>query len=156
VVSNSIRASLEQVDVNLAHEVASVLMGAASNHRDPKVRVAYEQLERQSDEMFAELTRNTSRRNGLRVRFTRCEQPYDSDEELVCAVRTLSTGSEQSTTSSGTPRPGSVSTETGSSGPGSFKTGTIEGSLGGLSQPSCTRSTVCAGPRGTCPITRRF
>jgi hypothetical protein len=88
VVTNSIRVSPEKVDGNLAREVASVMICARSNQRDPKVRAAYEELQRQSDAIFVRLSRTPVRCGGVEVRFTRCEQPYDSDDELVRAVRT--------------------------------------------------------------------
>jgi hypothetical protein len=54
------------------------------------VRAAYDQLARQSDAIFARLTGPDHQfLPGLRVEFTRCECPYDSDEELVRSARTL-------------------------------------------------------------------
>jgi hypothetical protein len=87
-MTNSIRVSPEKVDGNLAREVASIMIGARSNQGDPTVRAAYEELQRQSDAIFLRLTRAPVACGGVRVRFTRCEHPYDSDDELVRAVRT--------------------------------------------------------------------
>jgi hypothetical protein len=51
--------------------------------------MAYDQLERQSDAIFARLTgSDRPLHRGFRVEFTLCESPYHSDDELVGAVRT--------------------------------------------------------------------
>ena len=70
-------------------EVAGRFQAARNNQTNPTVRAAYDQLARQSDVIFARLT-DPDRRflRGLRVAFTRCESPYDSDEELVRSART--------------------------------------------------------------------
>jgi len=88
-MTDSIRLSPARVDGNLAREVACTLIDARSNHCDETVRAAYEHLERQSDAIFVQLTRDPSLKGCVKVRFTRCERPYDSDAELVRAVRTV-------------------------------------------------------------------
>jgi hypothetical protein len=63
---------------------------ARNNQANQTVRAAYLQLARQSDAIFARLTDPDHQfLRGLRVEFTRCECPYDSDEELVRSARTL-------------------------------------------------------------------
>ena len=86
--SRFVRKSPRRVDPDLAGEIAAHFLAARSNHTNATVRAAYDQLERQSDAIFTRLT-NPHRpfHGGLRVEFTRCESPYDSDDELVGAVR---------------------------------------------------------------------
>jgi hypothetical protein len=84
-----VRESFRRVDPDLAGEVAARFQSVRQGHADATVRAAYDQLERQSDVIFVRLThadRPVHRR--LRVEFTRCESPYDSDDEMVGAVRT--------------------------------------------------------------------
>jgi hypothetical protein len=84
-----VRESPRRVDPDLAGEVAARFQSARSDHTDPTVRAAYDQLERQSDAIFSQLTDPDHRFHcGLRVEFTCCESPYDSDDELVGAART--------------------------------------------------------------------
>src|SRR5271156_428499 len=84
-----VRESPRRVDPNLAHEVAVRFQAARNDQTDQTVRAAYEQLARQSDAIFARLTDpDHPFLRGLRVEFTRCECPYDSDEELVRSART--------------------------------------------------------------------
>jgi len=55
-----------------------------SAHRDAQVIEAYRQLQRETDHLFTLLTRGVCHR-AIRVAFTRCAQPYESDEELIVA-----------------------------------------------------------------------
>ena len=71
---------------DLAYEVAACFLAAPSSSRDPKVLAAYQALERQSDRAFEALIRDAPD-HGVRVVFTRCERPYDSDREMVGAAR---------------------------------------------------------------------
>jgi hypothetical protein len=71
---------------DLAYEVAACFLDAPSSARDPTVLAAYHALERQSDAAFVALTCDAPER-GVRVVFTRCEKPYDSDWEMVGAAR---------------------------------------------------------------------
>jgi hypothetical protein len=84
-----VRESPRRVDPDLAHEVAVRFQAAPSEQTSQLVRAAYDQLARQSDAIFARLT-DPDRQflRGLRIEFTRCENPYDSDEELVRGART--------------------------------------------------------------------
>ena len=96
-----VRNSPRRVDPKLAGEVAARFQAARDDHTNRVVRAGYNQLERQSDAIFTHLTDpDRSPHRGLRVEFTRCESPYDSDEELVGAVRTH--GVLEITTSAGT------------------------------------------------------
>ena len=58
-----------------------------SAHRDAQVIEAYRQLQTETDQLFTLLTGGVCDK-GIRVAFTRCAQPYESDEELIFAVRT--------------------------------------------------------------------
>jgi hypothetical protein len=84
-----VRESSRRVDPDLAGEVAARFQTARNDHTNAIVRAAYDQLERQSVAIFTQLT-NPDRPlfTGLRVEFTRCENPYNSDDELIGAVRT--------------------------------------------------------------------
>lgn len=78
-----------RVDPDLAAEVAVRFQSAPNDQTNATIRAAYEQLERQSDLLFAHLTDpDRPRHRRLRVEFTQCDNPYDSDDELVGAVRT--------------------------------------------------------------------
>ena len=84
-----VRESPRRVDPDLAGEVAVRFQSARSDRTDPTVRAAYDQLERQSDAIFSQLTDPDHPLHcGLRVEFTCCENPYSSDDELVGAART--------------------------------------------------------------------
>jgi hypothetical protein len=50
------------------------------------VQAAYRALELQSDRAFAHLTQGDPLRS-VRVVFTRCATPYESDQEMIAAVR---------------------------------------------------------------------
>lgn len=84
-----VRTSFRRVDPDLAGEVAARFQAARNNQTNATVRAAYDQLERQSDAIFTRLTEpDRPLFRGLRIKFTRCESPYDSDDELIGAVRT--------------------------------------------------------------------
>jgi hypothetical protein len=57
-----------------------------SGHRDPTVIDAYSQLQAETDHLYKVLTRDDYPW-AARVVFTRCRQPYESDKELIRAVR---------------------------------------------------------------------
>jgi hypothetical protein len=81
-----------QVDTTLGIESsATVMVGewylhSRSAHRDARVIEAYRQLQAETDHLFSLLTRDGCHW-AVRVAFTRCVQPYESDKELICAVR---------------------------------------------------------------------
>jgi hypothetical protein len=83
-----VREAPRRVDPNLASEVAARFEAARTEDTGAIVRAAYKQLEQQSDAIFTRLIHSDLRlHRALRVGFTRCERPYDSDDELVGAVR---------------------------------------------------------------------
>jgi len=61
-----------------------------SAHRDPQVIEAYRRLQMETDHLFTVLTRD-ARHPAVRVVFTRCAGPYETDEELIFAVRASGT-----------------------------------------------------------------
>jgi hypothetical protein len=61
-----------------------------SAHRDARVIEAYRQLRAETDHLFTLVTQDDYHW-AKRVVFTRCAKPYESDEELICAVRTHGT-----------------------------------------------------------------
>jgi hypothetical protein len=67
-----------------ARYVAAQFIAAVNAPGNLKVAAAYQELELQTDKLFASLTRGPS---GVRVVFTRCGNPYLSDAEMIAAVR---------------------------------------------------------------------
>lgn len=74
------------LDERWSREVADWFDAARSDPRDPIATAAYAALEHQSDRLFRQLTASDATRP-LRVVFTRCPAPYESDEEMIAAVR---------------------------------------------------------------------
>ena len=74
------------VDAAIAREVAAAFDATPSTRQDALVAAAYASLERQTDRLFAEITRpgNPSR---VHVVFTSGPTPYANDQELINAVR---------------------------------------------------------------------
>jgi hypothetical protein len=78
------------VDSSAANVVGEWYLQSQSAHRDAQVIEAYRQLQVETDHLFTLLTRDTCHW-AIRVTFTRCAKPYESDEELIFAVRTNGT-----------------------------------------------------------------
>ena len=78
------------VEPSTAAMVGQWYLHARSAHRDPQVIEAYRQLQVETDRLFTVLTRDICHGAG-RVVFTRCAHPYESDEELIFAVRAVGT-----------------------------------------------------------------
>ena len=74
------------IDPSTAALVGEWYLSSRSAHRKPDVIEAYRQLQLETDYLYAFLTRD-ARHWAVRVVFTRCVQPYESDEELISAVR---------------------------------------------------------------------
>jgi hypothetical protein len=74
------------VTPTIALRVGEWYLNSQSTHRNQQVIEAYCQLQAETDEIFDTITRHASP-NAVQVRFTRCLQPYQSDEELIAAVR---------------------------------------------------------------------
>ena len=79
-----------RVESSTTTMVGEWYMHSRSAHRDAQVIEAYRQLQRETDHLFTLLTRGVCHR-AIRVAFTRCAQPYESDHELILAVRTNGT-----------------------------------------------------------------
>jgi hypothetical protein len=79
-----------QIDMSKAAAVGEWYMHSRSAHRDPKVIEAYKQLQSETDRLYTHLTRDACPWTA-RVVFTRCRRPYESDHELISAVRTNGT-----------------------------------------------------------------
>ncbi len=79
-----------RVDPLAAATVGEWFLHSRSAHHDSRVIEAYRQLQVETDHLFALLTRDASR-PAVRVAFTRCAKPYESDEELIFAVRAYGT-----------------------------------------------------------------
>ena len=73
-------------DPSKAHMVGEWYLHSRSDHRDAEVIEAYRQLQVETDHLYTLLTRDTCYW-AVRVAFTRCVQPYASDEELIDGVR---------------------------------------------------------------------
>lgn len=80
-------AAVIKVDQAHAREVAARFLAARSTPHDAQVAAAYQALEQQSDQAFVSLTEGDPTRR-VTVAFTCCPTPYDSDAEMICAVRT--------------------------------------------------------------------
>jgi hypothetical protein len=74
------------VDLSRAPAVGQWYVHARSAHRDAKVIAAYGQLQSETDRLFTLLTGGTHPWTA-RVAFTLCGRPYESDTELIRAVR---------------------------------------------------------------------
>ncbi len=70
----------------LATEVGEAYLSAESAGDRALVVSAYEQLQAETDALFSTLV-DRDVADPLRVAFTRCREPYDSDAELIAAVR---------------------------------------------------------------------
>ena len=81
-----------QVDATFGTEPSTAIvvgewyLRSRSAHRDAQVIEAYRRLQVETDHLFALLTGGTCHW-AVRVVFTRCAQPYESDDELILAVR---------------------------------------------------------------------
>jgi hypothetical protein len=75
-----------EVDAVVAQEVSASFIDAQSTPKDPRVKTAYYELERESDRVYFSLTDGMAGL-GIRVAFTRCRAPYGSDNEMIAAVR---------------------------------------------------------------------
>jgi hypothetical protein len=91
------------LDERWSRRVAECFMAARSDPLDPIARAAYAALERQSDRLFRRLTDDAAPR--LRVVFSRCRAPYESDEEMIAAVRGTRVLEVTSVAESGRPHP---------------------------------------------------
>jgi hypothetical protein len=79
-----------EVGAATALMVGDWYLHSQSAHCDARVVKAYEQLQVETDCLFRLLCGDTSRRT-VRVEFTRCVKPYESDQELIFAARTSGT-----------------------------------------------------------------
>jgi hypothetical protein len=75
-----------QIDLSKAAMVGEWYMHSRSAHRTPSVIEAYKQLQSETDRLYTHLTGGTCP-GSARVVFTRCRRPYESDKELISAVR---------------------------------------------------------------------
>jgi hypothetical protein len=71
-------------------EIGESYLSAKNNAGDARVIAAYARLQAETDRLFRELAHPNRRdqHHPARIVFTRCQQPYDSDRELIAAVRT--------------------------------------------------------------------
>ena len=78
----------DMMDVFAPESVANVgewYLDSPSAHRDPMVVQAYRQLQEQTDVLFTVAMRRMGDQT-IRIVFTRCLRPYESDDELFAAV----------------------------------------------------------------------
>jgi hypothetical protein len=78
-------ASADAADPESVADLGEWYLECPSAHRDPRVVRAYRQLQEQTDILFAITTRGMGLQS-VRIVFTRCRRPYESDEELLAAV----------------------------------------------------------------------
>jgi len=69
-----------------ADMVGAWYLHSPSAHRDAEVVEAYRELQAETDLLYTLLTEDAFQWT-VRVAFTRCAQPYASDDELISAVR---------------------------------------------------------------------
>ena len=74
------------VDPSTAVTVGEWYLHSPSAHREGEVIEAYRQLQAETDHLYTLFTGGTCRWR-VRVAFTRCAQPYESDKELIRSVR---------------------------------------------------------------------
>jgi hypothetical protein len=91
------------LDEGWSGQVAEWFISARSDPGDPVARAAYEALQRQSDRLFRRLTDDAAPH--VRVVFTRCRSPYESDEEMIAAVRRTGVLEVATAADSGRPHP---------------------------------------------------
>jgi hypothetical protein len=72
-------------DPSIAAIVGDWYLRSRSAHRNAEVIEAYRQLERETDHLYTLITRGV-RHSAVRIAFTRCVKPYESDKELISAV----------------------------------------------------------------------
>jgi hypothetical protein len=78
--------TIPQIDASKAAAVGEWYMHSRSAHRNPTVIEAYRQLQSETDHLYTHLTSDACPW-AARVVFTRCRRPYESDNELISAVR---------------------------------------------------------------------
>lgn len=82
--------STHRVAASTPATVGEWYLHSRSAHREAQVIEAYRQLQGETDRLFTLLTGGGCDK-AIRVAFTRCAQPYESDQELIVAVRTNGT-----------------------------------------------------------------
>jgi len=83
-MSTTTQRPVARVDRSVAHDVCAAFLSASSAPTHPTVMAAYRELERQSDEVFRVLLSGDS---AVHVVFSHCPAPYESDDEMIAAVR---------------------------------------------------------------------
>jgi hypothetical protein len=78
--------AISRVDLSKAAAIGEWYVHSRSGHRETPVVEAYKQLQSETDHLYALLT-DASCPWSSRVVFTRCSRPYESDTELIRAVR---------------------------------------------------------------------
>src|SRR5258707_5048783 len=80
------RHETRAVDLAAATEVGEQYLNATSSPRDSRVAGAYERLAAETDFLFGAALRDDGP-GSVRIVFTRCPEPYGSDQALIEAVR---------------------------------------------------------------------
>jgi hypothetical protein len=80
------RSEAHAVDLAVATEVGEQYLNATSSPRDSRVTAAYQRLAAETDLLFGAVLRDDGPCS-VRIVFTRCVEPYGSDQELIEAVR---------------------------------------------------------------------
>ncbi len=76
----------QQVVLEVAAAVGDEYLAAANSPDDAIVSAAYDRLQAETDRLFQAVARRQGA-DGVRMVFTRCPEPYVSDQELITAVR---------------------------------------------------------------------
>jgi hypothetical protein len=77
-------------DPSMTAIVGDWYLQSRSAHRDAEVIEAYRQLQTEIDHLYTVIIHDV-RRTAVRIAFTSCVQPYESDKELIDAVRSEGT-----------------------------------------------------------------
>jgi hypothetical protein len=94
-VATGAGVAIVSVKVDVGVEVGAAYLSARSIPHHPLVVAAYERLQAETDRLFDAAVRDDGP-DQVRIVFTRCPEPYESDRELIAATR--STGVLEVTT----------------------------------------------------------
>lgn len=76
------------VALEVETEIGAAYLTAENDPYDARVVAAYKRLQSETDRLFAAAVR-CDRPDSVRIGFTRCREPYESDRDLIASVRSL-------------------------------------------------------------------
>jgi hypothetical protein len=78
---------LVRLQPSIARMIGEYYLNSRNTPRDALVMAAYKQLQSETDRLFKSVVGMVDSR-AIRIVFTRCQQPYGGDADLIAAVRT--------------------------------------------------------------------